>query len=394
MRLHLGMKTSANRETVCACALGRIFGYEPLCALRLVEALGSAAAVFDLTPSEADEVLGPFSKFKGMIRPQAVDEAAEELERLGELGCSYLPYTSPDFPALLRECTDPPAGLYVRSVSPPDKIFGRSNAVGIVGTRDISPYGREWTRRLVKSMSECRHKPVIVSGLAFGVDATAHTAALDCGLPTVAVLPVGIDDVYPKQHARLAERIAGTEGCALVTDYPPGTGPVAFTFLRRNRIIAGLSNAVLITESKINGGGLITCRLAGEYGRDVFALPGRIDDVRSAGCNALIGQKEAEAVWSTSALCDALGLGMWSKRTKEGLRESILARFADRPEDEREALVSLAMRIKACRGETLEELCRESNQDFGEVSRLATMLEAEGFIGIDLLQRCTVCYKI
>ena len=388
------MERNVSKEAVCACALGHIFGYEPLCALRLVEAFGSAEAVFGLSPSDADEALGPFSKYKGMIRQEAVDSAAEELEKLAEQGCRFVPYTSPDFPALLKECPDPPAGLYVRSCSDPGTVFGRAPAIGVVGTRDISPYGREWTARLVRAMSECKDKPVIVSGLAYGVDAAAHLAALDSGLSTIAVLPVGIDDVYPRQHARLAERIASTPGCALVTDYSPGTGAAAYTFLRRNRIIAALSNAVLITESKIHGGGLITCHLANEYGREVYALPGRIDDSRSAGCNALIGQKLAEAVWSPSALCEDLGLGQWSRRNKVGLRESIFACFKDSPDAEKEALADIALRIKASRGATVEELCRDSGLAFGEVSRLAGILEAEGFIAIDLLQRCTVCYKI
>lgn len=388
------MKTSVSREAVCACALGRIFGYEPVYSLRLIEALGSAGAVFDLPVSEVDAILGPHSKYRGMVDGRALDTAAEELERLSRQGCGFVPVTSPDFPQLLKECSDPPAGLYVRSCSEPDGIFGREPAVGVVGTRDISPYGREWTQRLLRAMSECRKKPVIVSGLAFGVDAAAHTAAMDCGLPTIAVLPNGIDAVYPRQHTRLAERIAGTPGCALVTDYPPGTSPVAFTFLRRNRIIAGLSEAVLLIESKIRGGGLITCHLAGEYGRDVYALPGRIDDMRSAGCNALIGQKEAEAIWSASALCHDLGLGQWSRQNRAGLRESILERFKGSPDDEKEALASLALHIKASRGATLDELCRSSGLGFGEVSRLAGMLESEGFIALDLLQRCTVCYKI
>ena len=377
-----------------AVALNAIFGDEPKFSHHLIDALGSAEAVFSLSDRERTELFGPFNPRAARIGAAALDAACEEIGRLSALGCQFLDIFDEGYPALLRECPDAPLLLYVRSATPARELFGGRPAVAVVGTRDQSLYGRESCQKILRALCEAPSKPLIVSGLAFGVDITAQSAALAGGLPTVGVSPVGVDEVYPRRHAAFVERMCATPGCALVTDYPPGTAPAPFTFLRRNRIIAGLSNAVLITESKINGGGLITCRLAGEYGRDVFALPGRIDDVRSAGCNALIGQKEAEAVWSTSALCDALGLGMWSKRTKEGLRESILARFADRPEDEREALVSLAMRIKACRGETLEELCRESNQDFGEVSRLATMLEAEGFIGIDLLQRCTVCYKI
>ena len=125
---------------------------------------------------------------------------------------------------------------------------------------------------------------MIVSGLALGVDITAHAAALEGGLPTVGVSPVGIDDVYPRRHVPFVERMCATPGCALVTDYPPGTFPAAFSFIRRNRIIAGLAGSTVLIESRIKGGGMITARLAAGYGRDVFAVPGRIDDIRSQGC--------------------------------------------------------------------------------------------------------------
>ena len=320
-----------------------------------------------------------------------MDEAADELERLERDGCRFVPITDDAYPQLLKACEDPPAGLYVRSADPPEIIFNGKKAVAVVGTRDISPYGREWTARIVQAVARTPERPTIVSGLAFGVDIHAHLSALECGLPTIAVLPVGIDDVYPARHRGIAEKIASAPGSALVTDYPPGTGAAAFTFLRRNRIIAGLSGATILVESRIKGGGLITCRLADGYGRDVFVLPGRIDDSRSAGCNLLLAEKLAEPITDINLLGRQLGLG---RITDGGVRsfDSCVAAFysGKAGESERNGLVSLASLIRRHRGADTEELCSLSGKTRGEVLRLAGILESDGFISTDLLGRCTI----
>ena len=379
-----------SKESICACALGHIFGYEPLYSLRLVQELGSAEAVFSLPPKQLSEILGPYSKFDGAIRPEALDEAEKELMRLAEKGCRFLAFTDPDYPELLKDCSDPPAGLYFKSISPPSEIFSSSVSVGVVGTRDVSPYGKDWTARLVMAMGRCPVKPCIVSGLAYGVDVTAHLAALKCGLPTIAVLPCGIDEIYPRQHKAIAERIASTPGCALVTDYPPETAPMAYTFVRRNRIIAALSRAILLTESKIKGGGLITCRLASEYGRDVYAVPGRLDDPRSAGCNMLLAQKEAEAVFSAESLCTALGLGKCKAAANPEPEDRVREFYSHLPEGERASLCRIAAVIRQFRGITLDEICRKTGCPYNEVGRLCYTLESDGFISTDLLQRCSI----
>ena len=148
-------------------------------------------------------------------------------------------------------------------------------------------------------------KPTIVSGLALGIDGCAHGAALESGLPTVAVLPCGLDEIYPRQHGELAGRIA--ENGALVSDFARGTAPVAFTFLRRNRIIAALADATLLAESYRKGGGLITMSLAASYNRDCFAVPGRLSDASFEGCNRLIAKQEAVLVADEDTIPDTLG---------------------------------------------------------------------------------------
>ena len=379
------------KERICAAALGKIFGYEPLYASGLITKLGSASAVFELSPKEADEVLGPFSKYRGTINRQALDSTGEELEHLSDLGCKYIARTEKEFPALLLECEDCPTGLYYRSSSSPGEIFRQRASVAIVGTRDISPYGRDWTRKIVDACAQSPARPLIVSGLAFGVDITAHLAALDSGLSTIAVLPCGIDEIYPTAHRGAAERIAASPGSAVVTDYPPGTSPVAFTFVRRNRIIAGLAGCTVLVESKANGGGLITCRLANSYGRDVFALPGRVDDVRSAGCNAIIRAGTAEAITGLSGLGEQLGLGRYSLKKKADFAGTVKAWYSPRANSaELQELSAMAALIEGKRGIDLEELCYQSGRPYNEVVRLAMMLESDGFIAMDLTGRCTI----
>ena len=379
------------KERISAAALGKIFGYEPLYVSGLISKLGSASSVFELSAKEADEVLGPHSKYRGRINRSAFDGAVEDLHRLEGMGCRFIACTEEGFPPLLRDCPDCPAGLYYRSTSPPEEIFSGRPAIAVVGTRDISPYGKDWSRKIVDACSQAPAKPVIVSGLAFGVDITAHLAALDGGLGTIAVLPCGIDDLYPAAHRKAAERIVASPGSALITDYPPGTSPVAFTFVRRNRIIAGLAGCTVLVESKANGGGLITCRLADSYGRDVFALPGRVDDPRSAGCNALIRTRTAEAITGLAGLGEQLGLGRYDLRRKKDFH-SLVAEFygirADGPE--LDSICSLADMIAGKRGIDLEELCYLSGKPYNEVARIAVLLESDGFICTDLTGRCTI----
>lgn len=385
-------KTSS---VVSAIALNAIFGNEPKFSHTLIDALGSARAVFALSDRERLELFGPYNARAAQITPAALDAAQAEYERLSAQGCQFLDIFDEHYPEALRECPDAPLLLYVRSSTPVAELFGGRPAVAIVGTRDQSLYGRDCCRRIVRALAEAPARPLIVSGLALGVDITAHAAALEGNLPTVGVSPVGIDDVYPRRHAPFVERMCATPGCALVTDYPPGTFPAAFSFIRRNRIIAGLAGATVLIESRIRGGGMITARLAADYGRDVFAVPGRIDDIRSQGCNQLLREQVAAPVTAPEVLPVSLGLGRLRRTRTEDLETAVRARFAAAlPAGEVDRLVRLALTIRARRGLQYDELCRETGLDYADVTRLAGQLEEERFIDIDLLQRCTINVKI
>lgn len=378
-------------EKACLCALNRIFGFEPKIAHAMLAHFGSASEVFSLKEKEVEQILGPYSRYRQSIRLSAVEKESIELERLERKDIRFLGCTEEGYPPLLKECADAPVGLYIRSRTPPEEIFMPRKEIGIVGTRDLSPYGKEWCTKIVEAFAGTESRPRIISGLALGTDICAHKAAVEYGLETIAVMATGPEDIYPGRHREFALRLCDTPGCALVTDYPPGTAPLAIHFLRRNRIIAGLSEALLLIESKVKGGGMMTSRLAFSYNRDVFALSGRVDDIRSQGCNYLIKNKIAEPIISPEDLIESLKLGPSSPRRREDWQEGLAREYGSRMSQDRiSGMSAILLEIRKERGIQLEELCARCRMDYSQVAMLAGILESDGFISIDLLQRCTI----
>jgi DNA processing protein len=206
---------------------------------------------------------------------------AELMERCDKLGLQVRIWDDPDYPARLKEIPYPPPVIYVRgSILETD-----ARAVALVGTRRPTAYGKEVTRLFATALAA--RGMTVVSGLARGIDAEAHCAALDGGGRTIAVLGNGADIVYPPEHDRLSRRIL--EAGALISDYPPGTPPDAANFPPRNRLIAGLCLATVVVEAGEESGALLTAKYAADYGREVFAVPGSVFNVMSRGCNRLIG---------------------------------------------------------------------------------------------------------
>jgi DNA processing protein len=381
-------------EKACLCALSRIFGFEPRKGLALVEQVGCASALFALDKDGQDSLMGPYNRHRFQLRQAAVFEAAKELEMLEKAGITFVGWGQEGYPPMLTECPDPPIGLYIRSKTRPQDLWTRPKNIAVIGTRDISPYGLEWCRRTVQGLAETRQKPLIVSGMALGTDICAHKAALEHGLPTIGVMPTGPDAVYPFRHLAFAEELCSRPGCALITDFPPGTAPLPVNFLRRNRIIAGLSHTTVLIESKIKGGGMMTARMAFSYDRDVFALPGRVDDIRSQGCNSLIAEKIAEPLVSVESLINAVGLdaaASTARRTDIG--DMLRSTFGDRldPGSSKD-MAALLDCIRRSRGVTVEEAGFMTGIEYGRASSLISMMELEGLISMDLLQRCSIIY--
>jgi len=383
-----------NYEKLCFCTLNRNFGFEPIIARRLVDHYGTASALFNMSNEEISRILGPFSKYSQTFSQEQLKTSEKELALLEKSGRAFITLHDKSYPSLLKECDDAPLGLYIRSSSVPDDIFNSSPCIAIVGTRDLSLYGKEWCGRIVSALSTAKTKPVIVSGLALGVDITAHTAALENGLKTIGVMATGIDDVYPARHREFARVMAESPGCALITDYPKKTSPVAINFLRRNRIIAGMCTATVLVESKDKGGGMLTANLASSYNRDVYALPGRIDDLRSQGCNRLIRAKIAEPLSDLEDFVDSTGLGVYERRSRKSLDSEIVDRYGNMMDEKMlEDIRNIAGLIKKYRGATIEDLCSSSGMRYKDVAALTGILEKDMFIDIDLLQRCTINVK-
>lgn len=371
------------KELLGLCALNRIFCYDPVRCLKLLEYFGTAAAVIEAPPTLLEKLLSDAPRYLPLISREAFADAARELAGLERIGACFVGMDGPGYPPLLKECPDRPVGLYIRSDTPPEDLFAR-RSVAFVGTRDLSPYGREWCGNLVTALAESGDKMLIVSGLAFGIDCVAHTTALSRGLPTIGVMATGIESVYPTRHARLAEQMVHAPGSGLVSCYPPGTSPTANQFLSRNRIIAGMTEATVLVESKIKGGGLVTARHAFSYDRDVYALPGRVDDVRSRGCNFLLRNKTAEPVIGREDLLEKLGL----KATR--LTESDLLARAEKTYGPDSAEMRLLAAVAAERGVDVHTLCQRLSLPYAEVIATVTALESEGFLTMDILQRCSV----
>nr|BBH94580.1 DNA processing protein DprA [Thermogemmatispora argillosa] len=238
---------------------------------------------------------------ESLLRQRASIDPEKELKQLQRLDIEALTLRDQLYPPALRRLGDAPPVLYLRGqLSPNDQC-----ALAIVGTRRMSSYGKLVTERLATELA--RHNVTIVSGLALGVDTTAHTAALAAGGRTIAVLACGLDVLYPGSNVNLARRIVASGQGALLSEYPPGVYPDSGNFPARNRIIAGLALGVLVTEAPLKSGALITARHALEAGRDVFAVPGNMFARGSEGVNRLI-QDGAHLITGVQDILDALNL--------------------------------------------------------------------------------------
>ena len=250
---------------------------------------GSARNVLHLPPGKLRKIpgVGPATEaiLTGVGRSKALKQAETALRRAEKDGVQLLFYTSKQFPARLKLIPDAPALLYYQGTAD----LNQPKTLAIVGTRQATDYGREQTERLIKGISS--HKPLIVSGLAYGIDIAAHRAALQEGLETVGVMATGLDVLYPAVHRKTAEKML-TQG-GLLTEFAFGTQPDKYNFPSRNRVIAGLSDGTVVVEAARKGGALITADLAQGYDRDVLAVPGPLGSLASEGCHELIKANKA-----------------------------------------------------------------------------------------------------
>lgn len=247
---------------------------------RLIRVFGTSDNILGATESELREVSGINSKqIKGVLAARDIDPRPE-IDLAAENGVDIIAYDDPVFPKSLLEASDPPFILYVKGTLEPSD----TRAIGIVGTRQASNYGREQAELFGYTLAKSGY--TVVSGLARGVDTFAHRGALNSGGRTIAVVGCGLCDVYPPENRDLMAEIIH-QG-AVVSEFAMRVTPTRITFPRRNRIIAGMSQGTLVIEAPERSGALITARQANEMGREVFALPGRVDQSNTGGCHALI----------------------------------------------------------------------------------------------------------
>lgn len=284
-------------------------GVGPILLQRLRDRFGSLGAAWGASATELLTV----ERF-GRRALAALEAARSRGEPLGQLAAyeemnpGFWTPNAPAYPTLLREITDPPPLLHYRGTVVPEELTGGQSLVAIVGTRSPSDYGRRWARRLATVLAQ--HGFVIVSGLAKGIDAEAHWGAIAAGGRTIAVLGTGVNILYPLENRDLYRTLVGADGTPAhglaLSEYPAGTAPNARHFPQRNRIIAGLCRATIVIEGGGKSGATITARLAIDQGREVFALPGTLDNPMAAGCLRLLASG-AQPILGEVELLTALG---------------------------------------------------------------------------------------
>lgn len=285
-------------------ALTRLAQVGAVTAKTLVSYCGSAEAVFRAGKRDLYKIPGIGKTVVEHVKAADVEAlAARELAFLEQHGVQALFYTDERFPARLRQCYDCPALLYFKGSSA--ELLGAARMVGIVGTRQPTEQGRAICEELVEGLQP--YGAVLISGLAYGIDITAHRKATAIGVPNLGVLGHGLGSVYPAEHKGTALKMLENGG--LLSEYPHDAKPDRENFPMRNRIIAGLCDALVVVETATSGGSMITAELASQYERDLFAVPGRVRDPKSAGCNLLLKSDKAKLIESAADLAAAM---QWS----------------------------------------------------------------------------------
>ncbi len=309
-------------------ALSLIKGIGPKLARNLVAYLGSEQALFIEKKIPFEKIPGigkAISAQLGSLNMQELLVTAEkEIEFIEKNNVKALFFSDVEYPKRLALCEDSPLIIYTRG----EIEFDALKILGIVGTRRPSDYGISMCEKLIADIALLHPGTIIVSGLAYGIDICAHKSALKNNLPTIAVMATGLDKIYPATHTATAREIVSNG--ALVTEFMTKTNPDKQNFVKRNRIIAGICDAVIVVESATKGGALITADIANSYSRDVLAFPGRVGDEYSAGCNRLIKTNIAALIESVDDLNYALG---WETTGNKTAVQGTLFAIPETPEE-------------------------------------------------------------
>ena len=360
------------QEIFYTMALTRISNFNFQQALELYRTVGSAQLIYEHRNDIGDIIKDGSPRLKEALKvwDEPMKRAEFELKFMQEHQIRAITLNDDDYPQRLRECADAPIILYYKG----NADLNQSKIISIVGTRQCTQYGIDLIRRFVSDLR--RHCPemLIVSGLAYGVDINAHRQALAHGYPTVAVLAHGLDHIYPYHHRDTAAQMLNHGG--LLTEFMTQTNADKPNFVRRNRIVAGLSDAVIVIESKSKGGGLITADIAQSYNRAVFAYPGAVGMPCSEGCNNLIRDNVAALISNADDFVRAMG---WQDETKrrEALSDGIERNlFPDLSPEES----SIVKQLRQTNDLQLNILSVKTGIPIGHLTALLFQLEMKGVI--------------
>ncbi|GHT72464.1 DNA processing protein DprA [Bacteroidia bacterium] len=337
-------------------------------AKKLIAYCGSAEAVLKSNKSLLQKIPDIGEVVSGSIAlSQTLQRAEQELRFVEKNNITALSYLDDDYPYRLKQCEDSPLVLYNKG----NALLNSKHIISVVGTRSATQYGKQLCETLMRDFADLNYHPLIVSGLAFGIDIAAHKAALKYGLPTAAVLGHGLNMVYPAVHKGVLENMLFAGGSA-ISGFASETNMHAANFVNRNRIIAGLADATIVVESAERGGSLITAQMAVDYARDVYAFPARVDDKSSVGCNALIRSNKAGLVTCAADIVYALG---WDVVHKKKSQLSVFEQVALSSTEEK--IYKLLCEVGA---KDIDEICRLSSLPMPEVSSTLLSLEFNGMV--------------
>lgn len=355
---------SENKDLLYQISLTLVPNIGPIIGRNLVSYCGSVEAIFKEKLSNLSKIPGVgVERAKAILSKDSLDRAEKEIKFIEKCQIKCVFFTDIEYPRRLKSVDNAPLLLYFKG----NCDLNASRIVAIVGTRKPTESGRQNVEKLVEALKP--YDAYIISGLAFGVDGLAHKKSVEYDIPTIGVLGHGLDRIYPAEHRELSHKMCQNGG--LITEFPSETRPDRENFPMRNRIIAGMCDVLVVVESKIKGGSMITADMANDYNRDVMAFPGKPQDEYSRGCNALIKKNKAHLIETADDLVYLMG---WENQNKPKSKQ--LEIFVELSAQE-EKIVNI---IRECRDISIDDLCYRTQMPSSQMSSYLLGLEFKGLI--------------